>query len=166
MWPGQETTFRQCLSLSWAVAGSHPQTGWLRTQGLPVHDFTCTGSCAFIHPLTPHHYAKRSLGHLGGGHVGCCCRSLSTFCMFEKILQQTVGDFRGGPVVKNLLSNAGNVGLIPVWGTKIPHAVGHLSLSITNYRDACALPQRTCMSQLRPGTVRKKAEGKEKTPLL
>ena len=36
------------------------------------------------------------------------------------------GDFPGGPVVKNLPSNAGDVGSIPGWGTKIPHAVGQL----------------------------------------
>ena len=29
----------------------------------------------------------------------------------------------GGPVVKNSLSNAGDVGLIPVWGNKIPSAL-------------------------------------------
>ena len=37
-------------------------------------------------------------------------------------------DFPGGPVVKNPPSNAGNVGSIPGWGTKIPHAAGQLSL--------------------------------------
>ena len=37
-------------------------------------------------------------------------------------------DFPGGPVVKNLSSNAGDVGLIPGWGTKIPHALGQLIL--------------------------------------
>ena len=37
-------------------------------------------------------------------------------------------DFPGGPVVKNLPSNAGNTGLIPGWATKIPHAAGQLSL--------------------------------------
>ena len=35
------------------------------------------------------------------------------------------GDFPGGPVVKNLLSNAGDMGLIPGWGTNIPQARGH-----------------------------------------
>ena len=40
-------------------------------------------------------------------------------------------DFPGGPVVKNLPSNAGDAGLIPGWGTKIPHAVGQLSPSAT-----------------------------------
>ena len=33
-------------------------------------------------------------------------------------------DFPGGPVVKNLPSNAGDMG----WGTKIPHASGQLNL--------------------------------------
>ena len=33
-------------------------------------------------------------------------------------------DFAGGPpVVKNLLSNAGDADLIPGWGTKIPQVV-------------------------------------------
>ena len=38
-------------------------------------------------------------------------------------------DFRGGPVVKNLPSNAGDAGSIPGGRTKTPHAVGLLSLS-------------------------------------
>ena len=38
-------------------------------------------------------------------------------------------DFSGGPVVKNLLGNAGDMGWIPGWGTKIPHAVKQLSTS-------------------------------------
>ena len=37
-------------------------------------------------------------------------------------------DFPGGPVVKNLPPNAGDLGLIPGWGTKIPHVTGQLSL--------------------------------------
>ena len=36
-------------------------------------------------------------------------------------------DFPGGPVVKNLPSNAGDMGSIPGRGIKIPHAVGQLS---------------------------------------
>ena len=35
-----------------------------------------------------------------------------------------MGDLRCGPVVKTLPSNAGGGGLIPIWGTEIPHAVG------------------------------------------
>ena len=38
-----------------------------------------------------------------------------------------IWDFPGGPVVKNPPSNAGDAGLIPGWGTKIPHAAGQLS---------------------------------------
>ena len=37
-------------------------------------------------------------------------------------------DSPGGPVIKNPPSNAGDMGLIPGWGTKIPHATGQLSL--------------------------------------
>ena len=37
------------------------------------------------------------------------------------------GDFPGEPVVKNLPSNAGDVGSIPGQGTKIPHASGQLN---------------------------------------
>ena len=36
-------------------------------------------------------------------------------------------DYPGGPVVKNPHSNAGDMGLIPSWGTKIPHTMGLLS---------------------------------------
>ena len=42
------------------------------------------------------------------------------------ILKQ-LGDFPGGPVVKNPPSNAGDTGSIPGRGTKIPHAMGQLS---------------------------------------
>ena len=40
-------------------------------------------------------------------------------------------DFPGGPVVKNPCSNAGDKGLIPGQGTKIPHDSGQLSLHAT-----------------------------------
>ena len=33
-------------------------------------------------------------------------------------------DFRGHPVVKTSLSNAGGVGLIPGWGAKISYGLG------------------------------------------
>ena len=36
-------------------------------------------------------------------------------------------DFPGGPGVKNPPSSAGDMGWIPGWGTKIPHAVGQLN---------------------------------------
>ena len=40
-------------------------------------------------------------------------------------------DFLGGPVVKNLSSNAGAMDSIPGWGMKIPHATGQLNLCAT-----------------------------------
>ena len=46
-------------------------------------------------------------------------------------------DFPGGPVVKNLPSNAGYVGSIPGLGTKTPHAVGRLSPS-TQMKTECS----------------------------
>ena len=42
------------------------------------------------------------------------------------------GDFPGGPVVKNPRSNVWGMGWIPDQGTKIPHAVGQLSLQYHN----------------------------------
>ena len=47
------------------------------------------------------------------------------------------GDFSGGPVAKNLPSNAGDKGLIPGQGTKIPCAVGQLSPRATTKDPAC-----------------------------
>ena len=38
-----------------------------------------------------------------------------------------MGDFPGGPMVKNPPCNSGDAGLIPVQGTKVPHAAGQLS---------------------------------------
>ena len=46
-------------------------------------------------------------------------------------------DFPGGPVVKNPPSNAGNARSIPGWGTKIPHAAGQLSPSVSTREAAC-----------------------------
>ena len=39
-----------------------------------------------------------------------------------------IRDFPGGPVVKSLPSNEGEMGLIPSQGIKIPHATEGLSL--------------------------------------
>ena len=36
--------------------------------------------------------------------------------------KNTIRDFPGGPVVKNLSCNAGDLDSIPVQGTKVPHA--------------------------------------------
>ena len=45
----------------------------------------------------------------------------------KNALKVLLRDFPGGPMVKNLLCNAGDTGLIPGRGTKIPHAVRQLS---------------------------------------
>ena len=42
-------------------------------------------------------------------------------------------DFPGGPVVKNPPSNAGDSGLIPGWGTKIPHTMETTKPACCNY---------------------------------
>ena len=39
-----------------------------------------------------------------------------------------VWDFPYCPLAKNLPSNAGDMGLIPGWGTKTAHTMGYLSL--------------------------------------
>ena len=67
-------------------------------------------------------------------------------------------DFPGGPVVENLPSNAGNVGLIPDGGTRIPHAVGQLEKpSRCNYRSLNAVMK----TQRRHTHTRKKKKGKK-----
>ena len=63
--------------------------------------------------------------------------------MLNEISQQ---DFPGGPVVKNLPSNAGDPGSIPGWGTKIPHAMGQLSPCATTTELAC-FNERACVPQ-------------------
>ena len=47
------------------------------------------------------------------------------------------GDFPSGPVAKNPPSIAGDAGLIPGWGTKIPHAAGQLSPCATTTEPTC-----------------------------
>ena len=44
------------------------------------------------------------------------------------LVVQPLRDFPGGPVIKNLPLNAGRVASIPGWETKIPRAMGQLSL--------------------------------------
>ena len=54
-----------------------------------------------------------------------------THSWFTKPFKNLLGDFPGGPVVKNLPSNTGDTGSIPGLGIKIPHAKGQLSLCVT-----------------------------------
>ena len=44
------------------------------------------------------------------------------------LMIQWLRDFSDDSVVKNMPSNAGNTGTIPGQGTKVPHAMGQLSL--------------------------------------
>ena len=53
-------------------------------------------------------------------------------------------DFPGGPVVKNLPSNAGNTSSIPGRGTKIPHAMGQLSLRAAARENYVLQPLSLC----------------------
>ena len=48
--------------------------------------------------------------------------------MKKKWRIKTRRDFPGSPVLKNLPSHAGDMGLIPALGPKIPYAIGQLSL--------------------------------------
>ena len=64
---------------------------------------------------------------------------------FKNVLN-LLGDFLGGPLVKNLPSSAGAMGLIPGRGTKLPHTMEQLNLHATttepaghNYEEARAL---------------------------
>ena len=69
----------------------------------------------------------------------------------EKFHENTVivlRGFPGGPVVKNPSSNAGDAGLIPGQGTKIPHAAGQLSprattIELTHLNERVRMPQTT-----------------------
>ena len=55
-------------------------------------------------------------------------------------------DFPGGPVVKNPLCNAGDVGLIPRQETKIPCAMELLS-SCTPTKESVHHHERSCVIQ-------------------
>ena len=63
------------------------------------------------------------------------------------------------PVVKNPPANAGDVGWIPGLGTKIPHAMGQLSLdgaTIASTHSDAHEPWTSHMIQLRPGAAKNK----------
>ena len=65
-------------------------------------------------------------------------------------------DFPGGPVVKNLPSNAGDAGSIPGRGNKIPHAAGQLSLCATARMSPCAATREpTCRNEKIPQATTK-----------
>ena len=59
------------------------------------------------------------------------------FISISIFIRNLYRDFPGGPVVKNLPSNAGNRSSIPGQGTKIPHAMGQLSLHAEAKKPVC-----------------------------
>ena len=69
-----------------------------------------------------------------------------------------VGEFLGGPAVKNPLSNAGDEGSTPSQGTKIPHAAAQLRfLTATREKPSgCNERPRPHVPQLRPNTAKNK----------
>jgi len=76
--------------------------------------------------------------------MGIHCIIFSTFLFVQSFRNKMLGsgrkmegDFPGGPVVKNLLSNSRDTGLIPSWGTEIPHAMGERSLCATTRAPFC-----------------------------
>ena len=62
-----------------------------------------------------------------------------------------IEDFPGSPMVKNLPYNAGYVGLIPGWRTKIPRAEEQLSPCATTRELRCT--ESSCLLQLRRGKI-------------
>ena len=52
-------------------------------------------------------------------------------------LIMTLKDLPGSPVIKNLPSNAGDMVLIPGWGTKIPCALEQLNPHTTHREPVC-----------------------------
>ena len=61
-----------------------------------------------------------------------------------------IWDFSGDPVVRNPPANAEDMGLIPGQGTKIPHAVGKLSLHTATTESKCHSWREVCVPQWRP----------------
>ena len=81
------------------------------------------------------------------------------------IAKETMRDFPGGPVVKNLPSNVGGAGSIPGWGTKIPQAMGQLSPCATA-TEPVPCNERSWVMQRNPATAARtwcsqRAESKE-----
>ena len=63
--------------------------------------------------------------------------------MVEKAAEKLSQGLPGGPGVKNPPCNAGDTGLIPGQGTKIPHAKGQLESLAQIPRDSTKVPRAT-----------------------
>ena len=70
-------------------------------------------------------------------------------------IKTTMRDFPGGPVVKNLPSDAEAMGLIPGHRTKIPRALGQLSLH-TTATEPVQCKKLSWVLQLRPNAAKNK----------
>ena len=72
---------------------------------------------------------------------------------------ETVGDFSGGPEVKNLPCTAGDMGSIPGRGTNIPQVVEQPRpmlqlLSPNDLEPVSMCHKRSCVPQPRPSTAK------------
>ena len=63
----------------------------------------------------------------------------------NELLESIFRDFSGGPGVKNLPSNAGDMDSIPGWGTKIPLVKGQISPHSATVEPTCS---EACTPQL------------------
>ena len=57
---------------------------------------------------------------------------------FKNVLKIHCGDVPGGPVVETSSSNPGVAGLIPGWGTKIPHTSKNQNIKQKEYCNKCS----------------------------
>ena len=74
---------------------------------------------------------------MAGPGLGESSKAVSLGIKFKSAWKTINKDFPSGPMVKNPSSDAQDVGSIPGWGTKIPHATGQLSLcASTKTREA------------------------------
>ena len=71
-------------------------------------------------------------------------------------------DIPGGPVVKNLPSNAGDMGSVPGWGTKIPNATGQLRPLAEN--GGTRPPEKPALCNKGPGAAAKAQRSQKKRP--
>ena len=121
-------------SHSWIVMVPNNSTASKSCQGPTGHCSREEGLCAWV--------AWRCT--LGKGWIrdlqtpACgCALATTSWEMSRNKKTQLKRDFPGGPVVKNPPSNAGDLGSIPVWGTKIPHATGQLSPHTSTREPVC-----------------------------
>ena len=78
--------------------------------------------------------------------------ALNEVISFQAAIESnTVRDFPGDPVAKNLPFNAGDAGSAPGWGTKIPHATEQLSLCTTATKPTRS--RARVLQQERPSTA-------------